>query len=62
MKKPLVLTENVSLPTAKLIIKLQKENLPYCHKYQIMDPLQLVRTAAHQQQMRVAQLIQEINK
>ena len=62
MKKPLVLTENASLPAAKLILKLHKENLPSCHKLQLLYPLQLVRTAAHQQQMRVAQLIQEINK
>jgi hypothetical protein len=62
MKKPLVLTESVSLPAAKLILKLHKENLPSCNKLHFLDPLQLVRTAAHQQQMRVAQLIHEINK
>jgi hypothetical protein len=58
MKKPILAPESVSLPVAKLIFKIHKENIPFSSKSQSLDPLQLVRTAAHQQQIRVAQLIQ----
>lgn len=58
MKKPIVAHSTTSRPQAKLIFKLHKENIPSLSKMQAIDPLQLVRTAAEQQQIRVAQLIQ----
>lgn len=62
MKKPMSVSPSTPLPPAKLILKLHKENLPSYAKLHALDPLLLVRTAAHHQQIRVAQLIHEINK
>ena len=58
MKKPIITVSTIPRPLAKLIFKIHKENLPLDNKIRSVDPLQLVRTAAHQQQIRVAQLIQ----
>lgn len=57
MKKPVTAATGTTLPPLKLILKLPKENAGCSGKLHAVDPLLLVRTAAHQQQMRVAQLI-----
>lgn len=58
MKKPVAQQEPVTYPMAKLIFKIQKENTPVSTKLQPMDALQLARTAAQHQQLRVTKLIQ----
>jgi hypothetical protein len=46
----------------KLILKLQRENLPSGGGLPALEALQLARRAAYSQQMRVAELIQQINQ
>lgn len=58
MKKPMLASEPVPAQVAKLIFKIHKENTPHFSRMQGLDPLQLVRSAAHQQQVKVALLIQ----
>ena len=62
MKKPSQQPAQLAQRIARLIRKLQKENNPTAHKLQPLDALHLARTAAQQQQLRVIQLIQDINK
>ena len=62
MKKPTVSSGRVPHLITKLISKYQKENDPFAHRTAALDPLELVKAAAQNQQMRVVQLIQEINQ
>lgn len=58
MKKPTALSVRVPHLMTKLISKYQKENDPFAHRNTVLDPLELVKAAAENQQMRVVQLIQ----
>ncbi len=62
MKKPTPAPRHAPLAYAKLIAKLQKENAVTPDRLPPQDALKLARSAALQQEYRVSQLIQEINK
>jgi hypothetical protein len=62
MKKPVACVESVPPRVVKMICKLQKENDPGVLQIHSLGALEFARSAAYHQEMRVAKLIQEINK